>query len=100
MSNPICQSTEKSNKRDDSARPLIYSLKNFVVELASAVTVASESRSDWVARKGPNSLFHVMSRMLPQVCCELLIDSSNLVLTTDHARFSNLLLGTVQIEVK
>ena len=41
--------------------------KKSAVHFANAVTVPSASWSDWIARKGPYSLFEVLMRMLPEV---------------------------------
>ena len=37
------------------------------VDFANAVTIPSACRSDWIARRGPYSLFQVLERMLPKV---------------------------------
>ena len=64
-----------SNYKGDHPRPLIGDLKPFALALASAVTVPSADRSDWVARKGPHSIFQVLAQMLPEVRHEVLMAS-------------------------
>ena len=41
--------------------------KAFADAFASAVLAPSANRCDWVAKKGPESLFSVLERMMPQV---------------------------------
>ena len=46
---------------------LIQYPRPFAVVFANSVTVPSSYSTDWVARKGPCSLFKILERMLPEV---------------------------------
>ena len=59
---------------------LFENTKFTAVDFANAVTVPSACRSDWIARRGPDSLFQVLERMLPKVRRILLITFDGKVL--------------------
>ncbi len=49
-------------------RPM-HDMKAFGLAFATAVTVHSSDPSDWVARRGKESLFEALRIILPEVDC-------------------------------
>ena len=56
-----------SDPKVDKTDHLFENSKFSALDFANTVTVPSACRSDWIARKGPYSIFEVLMRMHPEV---------------------------------